>query len=62
MTTVGKYKLMIQAEAIFSKGVEIEAESYADAVEKAYEIYQNADVCNDWVCDHMDCEVESIYD
>ena len=59
---MGKYKMALSAEVWFGKIVEVEADSYEHARERALEIYQDADVCAEWECTHMDCDVEEYED
>jgi|DEB19_MinimDraft_3_1074340.scaffolds.fasta_scaffold02763_12 hypothetical protein len=61
-TSVKTYKLCIHVDVSFHQDVEVEATSYAQAVAKATKIYEEADVCRDWECNHMDFSVESIDD
>lgn len=56
------YKMELSAEVWFGKTVEVEADSYEEAREKALEIYQSDDVCAEWECVHMDCDVEESLD
>ncbi len=59
---MAKYKMIIYATAIFHKVVEVDAKNELAAYAKARDIYQDADVCEDWVCDDMDYEIEELND
>jgi hypothetical protein len=56
------YKLVLVAQVWFDKSVTVEADSLEEAHEKAMEIYQDEDVCAEWTCTYMDCDVEESED
>jgi hypothetical protein len=59
---MAKYKMIIYATVSFHNTLEVEADTLGQAYDEAAIFYQNADVCKDWVCDEMDCDIEELND